>query len=351
MIKNTASASYRQSGVDIDVANAAKREFAGLLERTGVTLNRPNAYAAVIDAGLHRFKQPVLVFKSEEPGSKQILAFQQDRVESVCFDMINHLINDCIVSGAIPVSVQDVVVCGKLDGSIIRRIVSAISRAAQAQGCFLSGGETSEQPGVLPADRYVMTSSIIGVVERDGIIDGLSICSSDVVIGIASSGLHTNGYSLVRRLLEDDPELSERRIGEQTFMDAIMEVHLCYERGMRPLFERSLIKGAAHITGGGIRENLNRILPSDLDAVVDLRAYRPHRVFDMIRAAGRLDEDEMLRTFNVGIGMTIVVAADAVETVLSSLKDTGYSAVPLGHIQAGHGEVKCEGKIDWNWDR
>ena len=171
------SSSYRQAGVDIDAANQMKRDFSAVIEKKNVSLNLPKAFSAIIDAGLKNYVDPVLVCKSEEPGSKQLLAFDRDQVESVCADMINHLINDCIVCGATPVAIQDVIVCGSLEPSIVKRAVKAMAAAAEVQDCFLSGGETSEQPGVLPAGRYILSSSIIGVIERDGIVDGFNDCS------------------------------------------------------------------------------------------------------------------------------------------------------------------------------
>src|SRR5262245_5927421 len=206
------NSSYRGAGVDIDAANQLKRDFSTLLERKNVTLNRKNAFAAIIDADLKRYDDPVLVFKSEEPGSKQMIAFDRDSVESVATDMVNHLVNDCIVCGATPVAIQDVIVCGKLDPAIARRVVAAIAAAAVAQDCFLSGGETSEQPGVLPEGRYILSSSILGVVERSRIIDGSAVAVGDVAVAIASSGLHTNGFSLVRRLMAEDPGLARARV-------------------------------------------------------------------------------------------------------------------------------------------
>jgi phosphoribosylformylglycinamidine cyclo-ligase len=340
--------SYRQAGVNIDAANEVKRGIAGLLQSKGVTLNRPNAFSAIVDAGLKNYDDPVLVLKSEEPGSKQLIAFENDRVESVCTDMVNHLVNDCIVCGATPVSVQDVVVCGTLDPAVIHRIVTAIAEAASAQGCFLSGGETSEQPGVLPDGRYILSSSIIGVIERSKIVDGSAITPGDTIIGLASSGLHTNGYSLVRHLMATNPDLARTEIRGRPFLDVLLDVHAPYYASLRPLFGQRLVKGAAHITGGGIRENLNRILPPNIDAIVNLADYRTQDIFKIIRAAGRLSDDEMLRTFNLGIGMAIVVAADDVPQALTLLHDSNTEAWTIGKTVTGAGRVVCENSVPWN---
>jgi phosphoribosylformylglycinamidine cyclo-ligase len=339
--------SYKRAGVNIDAANAAKREFASLLVRDGMTLNRRNAFAAIIDAGLKRFRDPVLVLKSEEPGSKQVIGFEYDRIESICFDMINHLVNDCIVCGATPLCVQDVIVCGKLDTEIIKRTVGAIARAADDQGCFLSGGETSEQPGVLPDGRYILSASIVGIIERDEIVDGSAIRASDIVIGLKSSGLHTNGYSLVRRLMADVPSLANTSIGGRAFIDALLEVHMSYERALRPLFQQKLLRGAAHITGGGIQENLDRILPGDVDANINLGTYQPQEIFSLIREVGGLDDDEMLRTFNLGTGMAIVVNPKNMPATLAILAERGFDAKIIGRMVSGTGLVHLEGSIKW----
>jgi phosphoribosylformylglycinamidine cyclo-ligase len=340
--------SYRDAGVDIDVANEMKRGFIPLLEKRSATLNRPHAFAAIIDAGLRRYQDPVLVLKSEEPGSKQLIAFEENQIESVCADMINHLVNDCITCGATPVAIQDVVICGKLEPLIVQRIVSAISNSAKDQGCFLSGGETSEQPGVLADGRYVLSSSIVGVIERSRIVDGNSIGENDVVIGLRSSGLHTNGFSLVRHLMAKEPMLRARRIGGRSFIDAALDVHAPYYVCLKPLFDSELVKGAAHITGGGIRENLNRIVPADIDAVIDLSSYRPQKIFSVLRLAGNISDDEMLRAFNLGVGMTIVISADNAPRAIDMLRAGNCEAWLIGKTVSGTGKVICTNTIPWD---
>lgn len=339
--------SYKKAGVNIDAANEMKQGFAPLLERRKVTLNKPNAFSAIIDANLKSYSDPVLVFKSEEPGSKQLIAFAHDRIESVCADLVNHLINDCIVCGATPVSIQDVIICGSLDPAIVKRSVSALAEAALAQDCFLSGGETSEQPGVLDNGRYVLSSSIVGVVERTRIVDGSKIERGDVVIALRSTGIHTNGYSLVRHLMTEDPNLASSLVEGRPFLDTILDVHACYYKCLKPLFESDLIQGAAHITGGGIKENLNRVLPATLDAELDLRAYRPHPIFHKIREAGGLSDEEMLRTFNLGVGAAIVVRPNDVESVQTVLSDHGQESFVIGNIVDGSAIVRCKGEIQW----
>lgn len=341
------ASAYLNAGVNVDIANSVKAGFAALLEKKGVTLSRKNAFAAIVDPGFSRFKDPVLVLKSEEPGSKQLFAFENDHVESVCFDMINHLVNDCVCCGAEPVAIQDVIICGTLEAEIVKRIVIAISDAAKQQGCFLSGGETSEQPDVLPRSRYVLSSSIVGIIERDRIVDGRSIAEGDVIVGLGSSGLHTNGYSLVRRVLADNPGLLETEVNGRPVLDVLLDVHRPYYPALKPLFEMKAIKGAAHITGGGIAENLNRILPNNVDAAVRLERYRPAAIFNLLREAGSISDADMLRTFNLGVGMALVVSSDELEATLNSLKQSGCPAFEIGSIVPGSGHVQLRGHIGW----
>lgn len=332
--------------VNIDLANTTKAGLAGILDnRDRRVLNRVGAFASLFLPNLQKYKEPVLVLKTEEPGSKQVLAFQHDRVESVVTDMINHLINDCIAVGAEPLAVQDLVVCGAIDESIVKHIVSAAAAACEAQGCCLTGGETSEQPDVLSAGTYILGSSIIGIVERSKIIDGSHIAPGDVVIAIGSSGPHTNGYTLIRDLLKKDPSLQQRPIGDTNFLEAVLRPHRCYYRSVKNLFDGH-ITGMAHITGGGIAENLNRILPPNCDASIDLRQYRPQPVFGVIRDVAQVASEEMLRAFNLGVGMAVVCRSEHVKCVLEHLKAGSEIAYVIGEIVEGAGNVIFHGELD-----
>jgi phosphoribosylformylglycinamidine cyclo-ligase len=338
----------RKYEVDIDLANKTKSEMAAALESDDVrVLNRIGAFASLYDIRMTEYKHPVLVMKTEEPGSKQLLAFLHDKVEGVCRDMINHLINDCIVMGARPLMVQDAVICGKLDKEIVKRIVNAISECCRENGCSLTGGETSEQPGVLGPGSYILTSSIVGIVEKDEIIDGSRIEEGDVLIGLESSGPHTNGYTLIRRLLSDEPAIADSMIEGKTFLDRVMEPHRCYYQGLRELFPTGRLRGLAHITGGGIKENLNRILPKGLDARVNLSAYRLSGLFRFLRQAGKLSDAEMLRTFNLGVGLVAVTRKADAELVIAHLGERGLPSYLIGDIVPGSGRVETVGQLSW----
>ncbi len=342
------SLSYAASGVDID----AKEDVLSHMERTLKSndkrvLNSLSAFASLFDGRFPGFRHPVLVLKTEEPGSKQLIAFQHDRVESVCEDMINHLINDIAVMGAIPLAVQDTVICGKLEKPVIKRIVGAVAAACRAQGCTLTGGETSEQPGVIPPGTYILSANVVGVVEKAKIIDGSKIKKGDVVLAIASNGLHTNGYSLVRRLMKERPEILKVTIDGGTFVDAILRPHVCYFQAIKKLIGEKGLHGMAHITGSGIEGNLERVLPKTIDAHVNLSAVRVLPVFKAIRAAGNVDDADMQRTYNLGVGLIAVASPARAAAITKQFRAAGHDCYPIGEITAGKGAVKFAGTVRW----
>lgn len=327
--------SYAAAGVDIAAADAAKAAMAESLETSDSrVLNRLGAFATLFDASFPDYEQPVLVLKTEEPGSKQKLALAHDRVESLCEDLVNHLINDIIVMGARPLSVQDAIICGHLDGPIINRLVAGLAAACRAQGCTLTGGETSEQPGVLDEGTYILVANAVGVVERARIIDGARIAAEDRIIAVASNGLHTNGYSLVRALLAREPALAMRDVDGEPFLEVILRPHRPYYHAVRDLFGHNGLHGLAHITGGGIEGNLRRIIPTALQARIDLGALIPPPVFRVIREAGAVDDADMLRTFNLGVGLIIIATADATAGIVAHLAGQNYDSAIIGEIAA-----------------
>lgn len=339
---------YKDAGVDIANADATKKEMLSALHsRDARIINRDASFAALFAADFPGITSPVLVLKTEEPGSKQWLAFKHKRVRGICFDLINHLINDIVVMGARPLAVLDTIICGKLQKDVVLELVHGISDACREQGCSLVGGETSEQPGVLEEGSYVLSASVVGVVDRDKAIDGSRIEAGDVVLALAANGLHTNGYTLVRRLLDKQPGLAEKRLGNETFLDAIMRPHRAYAGHLLPLFDRFDIRGLAHITGGGVEGNLNRVLPANLDAKIDLAALRVLPVFSMIKEAGSVPDEDMRRTYNLGVGMTLVAKADQADKIRESLSADGCDTWVLGSIVRGSGTVQVHGTIGW----
>ncbi len=334
--------------VNIDVANDTKREMYKILEgRSQRVLNKMTDFSALYEIDLSNYKKPVLVLKTEEPGSKQLIASQAGKLDGVAYDMINHLINDCICMGATPLTVQDAIICGKIDKQDINMIVKAVADACKQQGCILTGGETSEQPGVIPEKTYILTSSIVGVVEKDKIINGSKIKEGDIVLAIESSGVHSNGYTLIRKLMKEYPEILNEKVGDMTFTEAILEPHRCYYSILKDLFEEDVILGMAHITGGGICENLDRILPEDLDAEIDISKYNVLDVFKIIKKYSNLSDKEMIRTYNLGNGMTLVVNNKDKEHVIKHIKSKEINCTEIGVITKGNKKVNIKGEIVW----
>jgi len=340
--------SYLKAGVDIGEAEAAKRDMAASLASTDIrVLNSIGAFATLFDGTFPEYEHPVLVLKTEEPGSKQKLAFEHGEISSICYDLVNHLINDIIVLGAAPLSVQDAIICGKLDKAVIARIVEAMAGACRAQGCTLTGGETSEQPGVIEAGTYILTASVVGVVEKAKIIDGTRITAGDQVLAVASNGLHTNGFSLVRALIDRKPEILEIMVNGVSFLKAVLTPHKCYYQSFKGLFDLPGLHGLAHITGGGIEGNLVRILPDGLRAVIDLSRIEVLPVFRIIRELGEVDDVDMRGTFNLGVGLTLVADRSAMAAIQGHLLDQGCRSYIIGEVLPGEKSVTCRGELQW----
>ncbi len=306
-----------------------------------------DSFASLFDPDLARFKHPVLVLKMEEPGSKQLLAFKHNEIRNICQDTINHLVNDVIVMGAKPLAVLDVIICGKLDRRIVLKIVKGLSEACEKQDCTLVGGETSEQPRVLASGTYVLAASALGVVEREKIIDGSRIIAGDAILALASNGLHTNGFSLIRKLIEERPAISRRKIGKHRFIDEVLRVHRSYKNDLEALFGDNNLHGLAHITGGGIEANLARILPRRVDATIRLDRLRIPPIFKVIREEGDVSDSEMLRVFNMGIGMILVCKNAAKGKFRRHLTSRHCESYPIGDVTRGTGIVRFQEKIRW----
>ncbi|MEK7132904.1 MAG: phosphoribosylformylglycinamidine cyclo-ligase [Patescibacteria group bacterium] len=340
--------SYKTAGVDIDTANETKREMVEILgggnERV---LNKVGAFASLFDGAFPEYKHPVLVLKTEEPGTKQKLALEHNSVETICYDLIGHLINDAIVMGAKPLSVQDCIVCGKMKKEVILKIVSSLSSACKENGCVLTGGETSEQPGVVEEGTYILSASIVGVVEKENIIDGSKIKAGDVVLALASSGVHTNGFSLIRKIIETAPKILDEPIEGHSFIKTVLTPHRCYYNCLKDLFGKEWLVGLAHVTGGGIKENLNRILPGNLSAQIDLEKIRILPIFKVLKKFGDLEDDDMLRTFNMGVGIIAVIKEEFVQMAVKHLKTSGVETYEIGVIREGDKSVDFYNGLLW----
>jgi phosphoribosylformylglycinamidine cyclo-ligase len=335
--------------VNIDLANETKKAMAKALDTNNTrVLNKIGAFSSLYDIKFKEYKNPVLVLKTEEPGSKQLIASQYNKLENVSYDMINHLINDCIVMGAKPLTVQDAIICGKMNNESINKIVKSVADACKKQECVLTGGETSEQPGVLKPGTYILTSSIVGIVDKDKIIDGSKIKEGDIVIALESNGIHTNGYTLVRQIMKKYPQILKEKVDGKNFIDAILEPHRCYYNALKDLFNKNWITGLAHITGGGICENLNRILPSNLRAKIDASKYQILDIFKLLKNTANIDEKEMLRTFNLGVGLTVVAKNEYAKDIIKHMKSKKINSYIIGEIVKGNKDVIVEGSFNWN---
>lgn len=339
--------SYSKAGVDIAYSDAIKREMKQYLKTSDPrVLNGLGPFASLYDISFSDIKHPVLVLKSEEPGSKQKLAMKYGYSESICHDMINHLVNDIVVMGAKPLAVLDTIVCGNAEKETIASLVKGISQACQNNECSLVGGETSIQPQVVEHGVYVLTSSIAGIVAKDKVIDGSKISAGDVILAIASNGLHTNGYSLVRMLMDKYPQIKLERIMNETFIEQIMKPHTPYYQALKGLFTKVSIHGMAHITGGGIEGNLCRVIPDGLTAKIDLAKINILPIFKYIKHRGNIDDKEMLNTFNCGVGFNVVVSQQDKRQVMEHLSEY-YPCYEIGVIENGQDKVEFENKLNW----
>jgi phosphoribosylformylglycinamidine cyclo-ligase len=308
---------YKQAGVNIDEADRAVRAIRGMARKTftsGVLTDIGSFGGGYLLKG---WRNPVLVSSADGVGTKLKLAFLTGRHDTVGEDLVNHCVNDIAVQGAIPLFFLDYFAVGKLDATVAAQVVSGIARGCKANGCALIGGETAEMPGLYAPGEYDLAGFILGVVQRRRMITGESIRKGDVLIGLPSTGLHTNGYSLARKLLfEVAGHTSDARIGgfEGTLADELLKLHRSYLKPIRALHDSGILKGAAHITGGGITDNTPRILPKGLGVEIDRNSWPVLPIFELLRETGNIPEADYRRTFNLGIGMILVVSpGDAAE--------------------------------------
>lgn len=345
--RNEDGLSYSKAGIDITYTDTIKKELAKHLEtKDNRVLNGLGPFASLYDIRFPNIENPVLVLKSEEPGSKQKLAMEYGYTESICHDMINHLVNDIVVMGATPLAVLDTIVCGNAEKDTIKTLVKGVSDACKENECSLVGGETSIQPLVVDSGVYVLTSSIAGIVEKSKVIDGSAIEAGDVVLAIASNGLHTNGYSLVRLLMDKMPQIKLDKIDGLTFIEQIMKPHTPYYKAIKGLFDKNVIHGMAHITGGGIEGNLSRVIPDGLSAKIDLSKLRILKLFQYIRNSGNISDEEMLRTFNCGVGFNVVVNPKDKVEVMNHI-NRFYDCYEIGAIETGNSKVEFVNRMNW----
>jgi phosphoribosylformylglycinamidine cyclo-ligase len=331
---------YRDSGVDIDAGNETVRRIKSLAKSTftpGV-LSDIGSFGGLFALDRERYQQPVLVASTDGVGTKLKVAFMTGRHDTVGADLVNHCVNDILVQGAEPLFFLDYLATGRLSPDVAEQVIRGVARGCKENGCALLGGETAEMPGFYADGEYDIAGTIVGVVEKSKIIDGRSIAVGDALIGLPSSGLHTNGYSLARRILFDVCGFKADTVVPELGMsagEALLAPHRSYLAAVRPVIAAGLAKGMAHITGGGITENLPRILPDGCVAEIDRRAWTVPPIFRLIQERGGIAEREMFRAFNMGIGLIIACAAQDASRVLDTMAHAGERPVSLGKIVAG----------------
>ena len=334
---------YKQAGVDIDAGNDVVRRIRSLARGTftpGV-LSEIGSFGGLFGLNAAGISDPVLVASADGVGTKLRLAFLTGVHRTIGIDLVNHCVNDILVQGAQPLFFLDYLATGRLDPDVAVQVVEGLSAGCRANGCALLGGETAEMPGFYADGEYDVAGFIVGAVARDRLIDGSTITPGDALIGVPSSGLHTNGYSLARRIVFDLAGLRvDSHVAElgTTIGAALLEPHRSYLPLIRPILPSGLIKGMAHITGGGITDNLPRILPKGAAARIDRSAWQVPPLFQWLQRTGQVPDDDMYRTFNMGIGLIVACADVAADQVLADLAAAGEPhATRIGRV-TGDGE-------------
>jgi phosphoribosylformylglycinamidine cyclo-ligase len=341
----TQSITYSDSGVDIDAANRATAKIKDLAKQTfnQRTLSEIGSFGGMFDGAFPEIKQPVLVASADGVGTKLKIAFLTGVHNTIGRDLVNHCVNDILVQGARPLFFLDYIATGKLSPEVVADIVAGITNGCSENGCVLLGGETAEMPGFYADGEYDVAGFIVGVVDREKVIDGKSIAAGDEVLALPSVGLHTNGYSLARKLFMEvagfDVDSQLDSVGK-TVGQALLQPHLSYLSSLDGLLDSGSIKGLAHITGGGLTENIPRILPAGTAVEIKRGSWPVLPLFTLMQEIGNVSEAEMFRTFNMGVGMVIICARQNTESIKSHFETLGQPCFSIGNVTSGHQEVK-----------
>jgi phosphoribosylformylglycinamidine cyclo-ligase len=333
---------YREAGVDISAADAAKARIKTLARGTfnPKVLSEIGSFGAMFRPDLGRYREPVLVASTDGVGTKVQVAVAAGVHDTVGYDLVAHCVNDILVQGASPLFFLDYIALGRMDPDRVEQIVRGLSRACSEFGCPLIGGETAEMPGTYAPGDYDLAGFIVGVVEREKALTGANVREGDAILGLPSAGLHTNGYSLARKVLFDAMGHSVNSRVEEleaTLGEALLAPHLCYLPALEPLLERGRIRALAHITGGGFEGNIPRVLPDGLGARLRRGSWPVPPLFRLIQSGGRVSDLEMFRTFNMGIGMAVIVAPADLHDVEHSLERRGFPSFLMGSVVRGSG--------------
>ena len=342
---------YADAGVSIAAGNALVRAIGPLAKatrRAGADAEL-GGFGGFFDLKAAGFRDPLLVAANDGVGTKLKLAIEWDRHDGVGIDLVAMCANDLIVQGAEPLFFLDYYATAKLDQGVAERVVASIAEGCKQAGCALIGGETAEMPGMYADGDYDLAGFCVGAVERTQVLTGAAIGAGDVILGLASSGVHSNGFSLVRRLAADRgwkldrPALFDQ---DRLLIDWLMAPTRIYVRSLLPLLAEGRIKGLAHITGGGLLENVPRVLPAEAHAVIDADAWEQPRLMAFLQSQGAIEPDEMARTFNCGVGMAVIVAADAADPVAADLAAAGETVLRIGRVEAGARGCTVRGSVE-----
>lgn len=340
-----AKSAYEAAGVNIDAQDEALGRIKHLVASTATAgvLSETGSFGGLFRPDLSQTSDPVLVASADGVGTKLLVAKMAGDYSTVGQDLVNHCVNDILVQGAVPLFFLDYVGTGVLEPAAMEQLVQGVAAGCRENGCALLGGETAEMPGFYQPGDYELVGFVVGMVDRPKLLDGSRIRAGDAIVGLRSSGLHTNGYSLARRILFDvmglSPDDPIPGIDNGRSVAAhLLDVHRTYLPCIKPLLSDPRLKGLAHITGGGLTDNLPRILPTGLCARVDLSSWQVPPLFQVLQDAGGVERDEMLRVFNMGVGMTLVVEPQALGEVEAVLRESGEDPWVLGRIAEGSGE-------------
>ncbi len=332
--------SYRDAGVDIEAGDRLVENIKPYAKRTmrPEVLSGIGGFGGLVEIS-KKYREPVLVSGTDGVGTKLKLAFELNIHDTVGIDLVGMSVNDILVQGAEPLFFLDYFACGKLEVEAATEVIKGIAAGCEQAGCALIGGETAEMPGMYPVGEYDLAGFAVGVVEKSEIITGRDIKAGDVVLGMASNGAHSNGYSLVRKIIaRSKPNLNAPFDGDRTLSQAIMAPTRIYVKPLLALMQNLTVKGMAHITGGGITENVPRVLPDDVVAEIDSASWKMPRLFRWLQEEGNVATQEMYRTFNCGIGMVVIVAANDAEKAIGLLEAAGESVMRIGAIRARSGK-------------
>lgn len=334
------SLSYRDAGVDIDAGDQLVENIKPFAKRTmrPEVLGGIGGFGALVEIS-KKFQEPVLVSGTDGVGTKLKLAFELNRHDTVGIDLVGMSVNDILVQGAEPLFFLDYFACGKLDVDSATEVIKGIAAGCEQAGCALTGGETAEMPGMYPVGEYDLAGFAVGVVEKSKVITGESIVAGDVVLGLASNGAHSNGYSLIRKILHlADADYAAEFDNGKSLGDVVMAPTRIYVKPLLKLMQTMTVKGMAHITGGGITENVPRVLPANVVAQIDANSWTMPKLFQWLQAQGNVAQQEMYKTFNCGVGMVVIMAAEDAAAATALLEAEGETVYQLGVVRARVGD-------------